>query len=412
MKNFESLHSPRLTSPNNLESFKIPEYDLEKGIERVLEIIQEKLLTQEKPIIIEIAGGSASGKTSAVSFKIKEILGDKALILSMDDYCYERTFIDNRAKKGEIFNDDQPEALDLELLKSHLIKLKDDKTIEKPVFDLKESKRVGFVTIQPHKVIIVEGLFALNDLLINEGDIKIFVDTSTHGRLLRRLFRDTERTGKEPINTLRYFLDVIVQMHEKYVQSTKKNADILIRNEYNPEIEAQKTNLYEIQKKFKGELDLEYLQNIGAKSLGSIDQEDQYYNINESKLNETGEILRIRNENGHKILTYKGPRITSDFQVRSKFEFEIDNEIETKFLSIYGDPIKIIKKKCLLYQLNNITFSIENVSNIENKKETEVGKFIEIKSTNKDTDTKEIENLISKLGSSIKDDIKKSYFEM
>ena len=95
---------------NNSESFKIPEYDLEKGIERVLEIIQEKLLTQRTPIIVEIAGGSASGKTSAIASRIKEVLGDKAFIFSMDDYCHDRAFMDSKVKEGEIINDDQPEA--------------------------------------------------------------------------------------------------------------------------------------------------------------------------------------------------------------------------------------------------------------------------------------------------------------
>src|SRR3989338_2468552 len=142
---------------NNSESFKIPEYDLEKGIERVLEIIQEKLLTQRTPII-------------------------------------------------------------------------------------------------------VEGLFALNDLIVKEGDVKVYIDTNTHGRLLRRLLRDTERTGKEPSNTLKYFLEVIVPMHEKHIEGTKNNADLIIKNEYNTkEAEAQKTNLYEIQQKLKGEIDLENL---------------------------------------------------------------------------------------------------------------------------------------------------------
>src|SRR3989338_2595593 len=232
---------------NNSESFKIPEYDLEKGIERVLEIIQEKLLTQRTPIIVEIAGGSASGKTSAIASRIKEVLGDKA-------------FMDSKVKEGEIINDDQPEALDLELFKSHLIKLKHGEAIEKPVFDLKESKRAGMITVQPHRVIIVEGLFALNDLIVKEGDVKVYIDTNTHGRLLRRLLRDTERTGKEPSNTLKYFLEVIVPMHEKHIEGTKNNADLIIKNEYNPkEAEAQKTNLYEIQQKLKGEIDLENL---------------------------------------------------------------------------------------------------------------------------------------------------------
>ncbi len=413
MKILDSSQSLKSKSPNSPESFRIPEYDLEEGIEKISEITQRKLLTQSEPIVIEIAGGSSSGKTSTVASRIKETFGDEAFIFSMDDYCYERDFRNTKAKKRETINDEQPEALDLDLFKSHLVKLKHGEEIQKPIFDLKRGKQAGFETVQPHKVIIIEGLFALNDLIVKEGDVRVFVDTSTHGRLLRRLFRDTKRTGKEPAETLKYFLETIVQMHEKYVQSTKDNADLVIKNEYDPKVEAQKTNLYEIQQKFKGETEPESLQQIGAKKITSINQEDRYYGTNSDGSSvETGEILRIRYENGHKILTYKGPRIESDLQIRPQFEFEIDNEIEEKFLSVYKNPVKVIKKKCVLYQLDNVVLSVDNVSKIEDGKETEVGKFLEIRSTKKDINTKEIEGITHKLGLSIKDSLEKSYFEM
>jgi len=412
MKSLDSNQFLKPKLPNDLESSKIPEYSLEEGVERVLEIIQEKLLTQKKPIIVEIAGGSASGKTSTVAFKIKEALGDKALVLSMDNYCHEKSFIDNKNRNGENINFDQPEALNLELLKNHLIKLQQGKAIEKPIFDLKESKLKGQETIQPHRVIIVEGLFALNNLIVKEGDIKVFVDVNAQGRLLRRLFRDITRSGKKSVEVLRYFLNTVEPMHDKHVQSTASNAGLIIRNGYDSKIEAKKLDLNEIQFKFKGEIDLENLQKIGAKILTSVDQEDCYYSPNGVSLNEFGEILRIRHENRHKILTYKGPRLESDLQIRSQFEFEIDDEIETKFSLIYGSPLKIIKKKCILYQLNNIIFSIDDVFKIENEKETRIGKFIEIRSTNRNTDTEKIRDVILKLGLSIKDDLKKSYSEM
>jgi uridine kinase len=412
MKSLDSNPSLKPKPPNDSESFKIPEYDLEKGIEKVLEIIQKKLLTQNGPVIVEIAGGSASGKTSAVASKIKKSLGDEAFIFSMDDYYYGKAFMVKKAEEGQILNEDQPEALDLELFRSHLIKLKNGEEIQKPIFDLKESKPIGMEIIQPNRVIIVEGLFALNDLIVKEGDVRVFVDTGTHGRLLRRLLRDTERTGKKPINTMRYFLEVIEQMHKKYIQDTKNNADLVIRNEYNPMMEAQRSGLHETQLKFKGEIDLENLKKIGARKLSSVNQEDYYYNTNNGNLVETGEILRIRYENGRKIFTYKGPRTEADFRIRPKFEFEIDDEIEKKFLSIYGSPVKIIKKKRSSYLLDGVVFSIDNVSKTEDKNETVVGKFIEIESIDDNLNEDKIRDIILKLGFSIKDGLRKSYSEM
>lgn len=411
----KSLDSNQFLKPklsNDLESSKIPEYGLEEGVEKVLEIIQKKLLTQKKPVIVEIAGGSASGKTSTVAFKIKEALGNKAFILSMDNYCHEKSFIDDKNKSGENINFDQPEALNLELLKSHLIKLQQGETIEKPVFDLKKSKLIGQEIIQPHKVIVVEGLFALNDLIVKEADIKVFVDTDARGRLLRRLFRDITRSSKKSIDVMRYFLNTVEPMHDKHVQNTMGNADLIIKNGYDSRTETKKLDSNEIQFKLGGEIDLENLQKIGAKRLTSVCQEDYYYSPDNGDLKESGEILRIRHENGHKILTYKGPRLETDIQIRAKFEFEIDDEIEEKFLSVYKNPIKIIKKKCILYQFNNIIFSIDNVSKIENEKETKIGKFVEIRSTNRNVDTKEIKDVISRLGLSIEDGLKKSYSEM
>ncbi|MDD3101718.1 MAG: class IV adenylate cyclase [Patescibacteria group bacterium] len=394
------------------EVSNIPEYDLEQGVGKLSSLINEKLSQQTNPVIVEIAGGSASGKTSAVAKKVKELFDDKALIFSMDDYYRGKKFMDKEAEKGNILNWDQPEALNLELLKEHLQKLEQGKSIQKPIYNFKEAESTGTEEVQPNKVVIVEGLFALNESIAPEGDIKAFVDIGTHGRILRRLLRDVERTGQKPIDILKYFSEVVEPMHEKHIQNTKKNADIIIKNEYSPKIEAQKSGLHEIQLKFSAEIDPEFLRKMGAERLGSTTQTDYYYNPKDRNLIETDEVLRIRDEGEYKILTYKGPRIESDFRERPKFEFEIDAETEKKFLSVYGDKIKTIKKERVLYQLGGVIFSVDSVAKIEDGKKINLGKFVEIRSTDKETNEKEIKETISKLGFSLDDSIKKSYFEM
>ncbi len=396
----------------SLEILNIPRYNLEEGIEKIVAHINEKLSSQTGPVLIEIAGGSASGKTSAVSQKIKEIFGDEAIIFSMDDYYRGKTFMNSEAEKGNNLNWDQPEALNLELLQKHLKILKSGEQIEKPIYDMKTSEPIDTEIIQPNRVIIVEGLFALNDIISEEGDIKVFVDIGTHGRILRRLLRDIERTGQKPADILRYFAEVVEPMHEKYIQNTKKNANIIVDNEYSPKVEAQKSGLHEIQLKFKIELDAETLRKLGAERLSSTTQVDYYYNPKDRNLIETNEILRIRQEGDHKILTYKGPMMESEYRKRPKFEFEINEETNKKFLSIYGDQIKEIRKERTLYELEGIIFSVDSVMKIENGEEIDLGKFIEIRSTNKEINDEKIKDVISKLGLSLPDGIKESYFEM
>lgn len=215
----------------------MPEYPLEEGVKLVGQIIEEKLSRLDRPIIVEIAGGSASGKTSAVAAKLKERFGEDALILSMDDYYRGKTFMEKEAEKGNEMNWDQPEALNLELLKTHLDQMKSGEAIEKPTYSFKTSEVAGREKVAPRRVILVEGLFALNDAVKGEGDIKVFVDIGTHGRILRRLLRDVERTGQKPADILKYFAEIVEPMHEQHVQSTKQNSDLVIKTRHQKRIQ-------------------------------------------------------------------------------------------------------------------------------------------------------------------------------
>lgn len=406
---------PRKNQPHERglkEVLDIPEYKLEEGISKLVDIIREKMAQTKDNVVVEIAGGSASGKTSAVADIIKRVFGDKALILSMDDYYRGKTFMDAEAKKGNALNWDQPEALNLDLFQQHLAQLRLGQPIKKPVYDMKISEPTDTEEVAPKKIIIVEGLFALDKKLKDLGDIKVFVEIGTHGRIIRRLLRDIRRTGQKPADILKYFSQVVEPMHEKYIESTKKNADLIINNEYSPEVEAERSGLHEVQLKFKGDLDPDRLRSLGAERLSSTVQIDKYYNPKDRNLVQTGEILRIREEGDRKTLTYKGPKIKSQFRERPKFEFEIDADTEEAFLDIYGDMKKIITKERTLYQLNGVIFSIDKVSKNEDEKDVDLGSFIEIRSTDKEQDAEKIKSVIQSLGLDINKGIKQSYFEM
>jgi predicted adenylyl cyclase CyaB len=187
---------------------------------------------------------------------------------------------------------------------------------------------------------------------------------------------------------------------------------MIVKNEYKPNIEAQRSGMSEVQIKFKSDISPEILRKAGAERLISVKQTDNYYNPKDRNLSETGEILRIRDEGSTKILTYKGPKAESSYRQRPKFEFEINEDIEKRFLAIYGDRIKIIKKERTLYQLDGIIFSVDMVKKLEEKNETDLGTFLEIRSTDTSMDDKKIRGLIQKLGLKFEDGIKESYAEM
>lgn len=395
------------------EQLDIPEYSLEQGVGVLVDMIKEKVESAgDSPVVVEIAGGSASGKTSAVAKKVRDVFGSEALIVSMDDYYRGKTFMSSEEEKGNILNWDQPEALNINLLRQNLEDLKKGNSTEKPTYDFKTSEPSGTEKINPKKIIIIEGLFALNDAIKDQGDVRAFVDIGMHGRILRRILRDVERTGQKPTDILNYFSNIVEPMNEKYVDATKKNSDIIINNEYNPKIEAERSGMHEIQLKFKGSIDQNILRQLGAEKLSAAKQVDEYYNPQDRNLIETGEILRIREEGGHQILTYKGPKIESEFRERPKFEFEIDKESAQKFIALYGDKIKTISKDRMLYQLDGIAFSIDVVNKEENGKKTELGTFVELRSIDQKNGGKKIKEVVSKLGLKIEDGVKESYFEM
>ena len=390
----------------------IPEFDLASGVPELYRMVVEKIESTDSNIIVQIAGGSASGKTSQVALRLRKMIGDDSRILSMDDYYRGKAHMDSEKENGNVLNWDQPKALDLGMLDEHLKMLQIGSPIDKPRYDFKTGERVGRENFDPARVIIVEGLFALNNAVLQDGAVKVFVDIGFHGRVLRRLLRDIERTGEKPSDILDYFSSVVEPMHEKHVQSTMVNADVVIKNEYQPEVEAERSGLHEVQLKFRANLSREELRKKGAERLGMVTQVDHYYNPKDRNLADTKEALRIREEGDARILTYKGPKVKSQFRKRPKFEFEIDTAMTARFLALYGSRTKTIKKKRELYCLKGTIFSLDEVFVQSWDDDIPLGYFVEIRSTSKSVDEDEIEELVALLGLDMKDAIRESYFEI
>lgn len=182
-----------------------------------------------KPIVIGIAGGSASGKTS-VARKIKETFGDSqsVTIIRQDDYYKNQSdlLMEERVKT----NYDHPFAFDNDLLVEQINSLLQGEKIEKPVYDFVNHTRSNQTEIiMPCDVIVLEGLFVLeNESLRPLLDIKLFVDTDADVRFIRRLKRDVEDRGRTLNSVINQYMTTVRDMHSSFVESSKRYADVII----------------------------------------------------------------------------------------------------------------------------------------------------------------------------------------
>lgn len=185
------------------------------------------MLNENKKVLIGIAGGSASGKTS-IAKQIKDMFDNKVVILREDDYYKDRSDItyEERTK----INYDHPFAFDHDLLMNDLNKLVKGESIEKPIYDFTVHNRSDKTEkIESCEVIIVEGLFVLEEEAIrNLLDIKIFVDTPADVRFIRRLLRDVKERKRDLDSVVNQYTNTVRIMHEQFVEPSKKYADLIV----------------------------------------------------------------------------------------------------------------------------------------------------------------------------------------
>ncbi|MBF0715172.1 uridine kinase [Gemelliphila palaticanis] len=182
----------------------------------------------KRPKVIGIVGGSGSGKTTVTKRIIEELTKEKVVLIEQDYYYKDQSHMtmEERIKT----NYDHPDAFDNELLCSQLLDLIEGKTVEMPRYDYVNHTRSKEIVVQePKDIIIVEGLFGLYSKTIRDFlDIKIFVDTPSDIRILRRLLRDMNERGRSVESVINQYLTSVRPMHEQYIQPTKQYADIII----------------------------------------------------------------------------------------------------------------------------------------------------------------------------------------
>ncbi len=185
-------------------------------------------------LIIGIAGGTGSGKTTVVNQIVEELPEGEVCVISQDSY-YHKTDELSFEERTKI-NFDHPKAIDFDLLVTHLKQLKNGKIIEQPVYSFVEHNRLDeTLTTPPKKVIIVEGILILTHPEIRDMfDIKIYVHADSDERLIRRLKRDMAERGRDLNEVLSRYQDTLKPMHQQFIEPTKEFADIIIpTNRYN-----------------------------------------------------------------------------------------------------------------------------------------------------------------------------------
>ena len=178
-------------------------------------------------LVIGIAGGTGSGKTTLMK-NIIGSYGDSVTVLSHDNYYKRRDELTYEQRC--LINYDEPDALETDLMAIHLDKLRQGEAIDCPVYDFTQHNRSNeTVRIVPKNVIIVEGILIFeNQPLRDLMDIKIFVDTDADVRLCRRIKRDVNKRGRTLESVLTQYQTTVKPMHEKYVEPSKKFADIVV----------------------------------------------------------------------------------------------------------------------------------------------------------------------------------------
>ncbi|WP_029269227.1 uridine kinase [Virgibacillus alimentarius] len=183
---------------------------------------------QKKPVVIGVAGGSGSGKTS-VTRSICRRFSDKTILVIEQDYYYKnQSHLPFEERLNT--NYDHPLAFDNDLLIQHIHALLNQKPVEKPVYDYKTHTRSNkVIPVEPKEVIILEGILILEDpRLVDLMDIKVFVDTDADLRIIRRLERDIKERGRNLDSVIDQYINSVRPMHLQFVEPTKRYADIII----------------------------------------------------------------------------------------------------------------------------------------------------------------------------------------
>lgn len=188
---------------------------------------------EDRPLIIGMAGGSGSGKTTIAEAVIQAVGSEYVSLIPHDAYYRDLSHL-TLEERREI-NYDHPDSLETELLVEHLEALRSGTAIERPTYDFSlHTRRDETVRIEPEQVVVVEGILVLAEPELRRlMDLRIYVDTDPDLRVLRRLRRDILERGRSVQSVLDQYLATVRPMHLQFVEASKRYADLIVPEGYN-----------------------------------------------------------------------------------------------------------------------------------------------------------------------------------
>ncbi len=179
-------------------------------------------------LVVGIAGGTGSGKTTVVRKIIEKLPKDSVAVLSQDSYYKDQSHLP--LEERQKINFDHPNAIEFDLLIDHIKKLKQGQAIEQPIYSYLTCARAKeTIHVEPKEVVIVEGILVLTVPELRElFDIKVFVDADADDRLIRVIHRDLEERGRDVATVLKRYQETVKPMHEQFIEPSKKYADLIV----------------------------------------------------------------------------------------------------------------------------------------------------------------------------------------
>lgn len=184
--------------------------------------------TSSKPLVIGVAGGSGSGKTTVVRRIVESIGDEQVTVLEHDRYYRDRN--DLRLEERASLNYDHPDSLETDLLVQHVEALRAGQSVNVPLYDFaRHARRSSTEPVPPRRAIIVEGILIYTDAALRRlMDVKVFVDTDDDTRFIRRLQRDLAERGRTVSSVIEQYLGTVKPMHLEFVEPSKRYADIIL----------------------------------------------------------------------------------------------------------------------------------------------------------------------------------------
>jgi uridine kinase len=178
--------------------------------------------------VIGVAGGSGSGKTTVVRRIVDSLGPEQVTLLDHDRYYRDRN--DLRLEERAALNYDHPDALETDLMVAHVRALKGGAAVDVPQYDFTRHARLSEIeTFQPRRALIVEGILVFTDAALRDlMDIKVFVDTDSDTRFIRRLQRDVAQRGRTMESVIDQYQHTVKPMHLEFVEPSKRYADVII----------------------------------------------------------------------------------------------------------------------------------------------------------------------------------------